>query len=102
HEYRINNVASNASINFMLGTSRLKIDATTGTTISGPASVVAGAVDTGLLVSSTSTDPTSAAIDTFDSAGYGVFANTDTGTAVFGGATDPAPSWAGFFDGYVN
>jgi len=102
HEYRINNVASTGSINFMLGTSRLKMDATNGTTISGPASVVAGAVDTGLSVSSTSTDPTSAAIDTLDDAGYGIFATTDTGTAVFGGSLNVAPSWAGFFDGDVN
>jgi hypothetical protein len=86
----------------MLGTSRLKMDATNGTTISGPASVVAGAVDTGLSVSSTSTDPTSAAIDTLDDAGYGIFATTDTGTAVFGGSLNVAPSWAGFFDGDVN
>ena len=50
HEYRINNIASNGSINFMLGSaSRLKMDTTTGTTISGPASVVAGAAFTGLL-----------------------------------------------------
>ena len=102
HEYRINNVASNGAINFLLAhASRLKID-TTGTTISGPASVVAGVVDTGLSVTSASADSTSAAIDAFDSPGYGVFANTDTGTAVFGGTTNPDPSWAGFFDGDVN
>ncbi len=103
HEYRINNIASNGSINFMLGSaSRLKINTAVGTTISGPASVVAGAVDTGLAVTNTSTDATSAAIDTFDAAGYGIFANTDTGTAVFGGTINVAPSWAGFFDGDVN
>jgi hypothetical protein len=102
HEYRINNIASNGSINFMLGTSRLKIDTTTGTTISGPASIVAGAVLTGLSVTSTSTDATSAAIDALDNAGYGVFANTDTGTAIFGGSANVAAAWAGFFDGDVN
>jgi hypothetical protein len=102
HEYRINNVAANASINFMLGASRLKMDTTTGTTISGPASVDAGAALTGLAVTSTSTDATSAAIDTSDDAGYGVFATTDTGTAVFGGSSNVALAWAGFFDGDVN
>ena len=46
HEYRINNVASNPSINFMLGgTSRLKIDTTVGTTISGPVGILAGGSD---------------------------------------------------------
>jgi len=103
HEYRINNIASTPSINFMLGSaSRLKIDTTNGTTITGPASVVAGAAFTGLSVVTTSTDNTSAAIDALDNAGYGVFANTATGTAVFGGSSNVALAWAGFFDGDVN
>jgi len=112
HEYRINNVASNGSINFMLGASRLKMDKTSGTTISGPASVVAGAASTGLSVSSsgftgalvqtTSADPSSAAVDAGDAAGFGVFASTATGTALFGTASTPAVGWAGFFDGDVN
>ena len=53
HEYRINNIARNPSINFMLGgTSRLKIDTTVGTTISGPVGILAGGATIGLLVSS--------------------------------------------------
>jgi hypothetical protein len=103
HEYRINNIASSGSINFMLGSaSRLKMDTTNGTTITGPASVVAGAVLTGLSVVTTSTDNTSAAVDASGAAGYGVFATTDTGTAVNGSVTNVAASWAGFFDGDVN
>ena len=101
HEYRINNIASSGSINFMLGTSRLKMD-TTDTTITGPTSVVGGAVNTALAVTNTSTDNTSAAIDTSDAVGYGIFATTDTGTAVFGSSTNVAAAWAGFFDGDVN
>ena len=102
HEYRINNIASNGSINFMLGTSRLKMDKTNGITISGPASVIAGAAFTGLAVSSTSANDTSAAIDASDAAGYGVFATTNTGVALFGGVSNVAAAWAGFFDGDVS
>ena len=51
HEYRINNIARhgqpfNGSINFMLGgASRLKIDTTVGTVISGPVGILAGERD---------------------------------------------------------
>ena len=41
-------------------------------------------------------------IDASDPAGYGVFATTDTGTGVFGGSSNVALAWAGFFDGDVN
>ena len=52
HEYRINNIASSGSINFMLGgTSRFRVDSTAGTVISGPASILAGNPTVGLLVS---------------------------------------------------
>ena len=52
HEYRINNIASNGSINFMLGSvSKFKIDPTAGTVISGPAGILAGNATIGLLVS---------------------------------------------------
>ena len=102
HEYRINNIASNGSINFMLGTSRLKMEKTNGTTISGPAKVVAGAAFTGLAVSSTSADNTSAAVDASDGPGFGVYATTDTGIALFGGVSNVTAAWAGYFDGDVN
>ncbi len=118
HEYRINNIARtagqfNGSINFMIGsTSRLKVGATGGTTISGAASVVAGAAATGLSVSSsgftgalvqtTSADPNSAALDAEDAAGIGVFGFTDTGVAILGSVNNVAAAWAGFFDGDVN
>ena len=51
HEYRINNVARNGSINFMLGgASRFRIDTTVGTTISGPSGSFQGERPIGLLV----------------------------------------------------
>ena len=97
HEYRINNVGTNASINFMLGNvSRFKVDSTGGTTIS------AGTAFTGLAVHSTSTDPTSAAIGATATAGFGVFATTDTGTAIVGNVTNQSVGVAGLFDGDVD
>ena len=88
----------------MLGSaSRLKMDTTTGTTISGAASVVAGsAAFTGLSVLSTNTDPTSAAVGATATAGFGVFATTATGTAIVGTATNTAVGVAGLFDGDVD
>jgi len=104
HEYRINNIASNGSINFMLGgTSRLMMDMTNGTTVSGPASVFAGAALTGLFVQNTNPDPfNSAALHGDDSAGFGVFGFTDTGVAIIGAVNDVAAAWAGVFDGDLN
>ena len=72
--YRINNIATNPSINFMLGgASRLKVDTTVGTTISGPASVFAGAATIGLFVENTSADPSGTAVSGLDNAGIGIF-----------------------------
>ncbi len=103
HEYRINNIAAGGSINFMLASaSRLKIDTALGTTITGPARVVAGAVFTSLSVTNTSTDATSAAINTTADAGFGVFASSNTGTAVVGSVTDTNVGVAGLFDGDVD
>jgi hypothetical protein len=103
HEYRINNAASNASINFMLGgASRLMMDTTNGTTISGPATVVAGAASLiGTSLQTTNPDPGSAALVAFDSAGFGAVGFTDTGAAVAGSVSDVVVAWAGFFDGDV-
>ena len=110
HEYRINNIASNGAINFMLGgASRLKIEQTIGT-VSGPVDFLTGAASIGLFVSSSGTTGTlvvntnpdpgnSAALDGEDSAGIGVFGFTDTGTAIEGMVSDRLAAWAGFFDG---
>ena len=86
----------------MIGsTSRFRVGASS-TTISGAASVVAGTAFTGLAVLSTSTDPTSAAIGSTATAGFGVFATTDTGTAIVGNVTNQAVGVAGLFDGDVD
>jgi hypothetical protein len=118
HEYRINNVARvspggafNGSINFMLGgVSRLKMDTSLGTTISGPANILGGASTIGLFVDSSgsqaisvgNSNPAGTAIYARGPAGYGVFGDTDTGTAVVGFADNVAVGWAGAFDGDVN
>ena len=110
HEYRINNIASNGSINFMLGgTSRFRVDSTAGTVISGPASIIAGNPTVGLLVSGGTTgisvgvsSPNGSGVFGDNPLGRGVFGATDTGFGVLGVATNVAAAWAGFFDGDVN
>ena len=101
HEYRINNIASNGSINFMLGSaSQLKVDPTAGTVISGPAGILAGNATIGLLVSGGTTgisvgvsSPTGSGVFADNPVGRGVFGATDTGVAITGVATDAL--WAG-------
>ena len=106
HEYRINNVSSGGSINFMLGgASRFLVHPTIGTVISGPASILPGASTIGLFVSSSgstgisvgTTDPTGTSIFAQSPAGdsgVGVFGAADTGTAVVGLAeTSGAGVW---------
>jgi hypothetical protein len=111
HEYRINNVSSGGSINFMLGgTSRFLVHPTLGTVMPGPVSVLAGAEPIGLaLLSSGSsgisvenTNPTGTGIYSLGPSGYGVFGSTDTGVAVAGFAENLAVGWAGVFDGDVD
>jgi hypothetical protein len=117
HEYRINNIARNGasqfdgSINFMIGsTSRLKIDTTVGTTISGPVGILAGGATVGLLVNSSgsegigvvNTNPTGTSISATAPSGFGVFGSTDTGIAIAGFASDPAVGLAAILDGDVD
>jgi hypothetical protein len=132
HEYRINNIATNPSINLMLGSaSRLKIDDSVGTTISGPVSILAEAATVGLSVSSSSSTgdaifgstDTGVGINGFaltsgdgvfgstdtgtgvngfaETSGDGVFGASDTGTAISGFSNNITEGWAGFFDGDV-
>ena len=109
HEYRINNIASSPSINFMLGSvSRLKIDTTAGTVITGPANILAGNTTIGLLVSGGTTgisvgvsSPNGSGVFADNPVGRGVFGATDTNLAVTGVATNAVEGWAGVFDGDV-
>jgi hypothetical protein len=108
HEYRINNIATTPSINFMLGgASRFKINNTVGTTMTGAVGILAGvADDVGLLVDSSgsigigvqNTNPSGIALFADSASGFGTLGLTDHGTGVSGVATDPA-GWAGFFEG---
>ena len=109
HEYRINNIASGGSINFMLGgVSRFKVDPTLGVGIAAPVGILAGGATIGLSVFSSgsqgigvqNTNASGTAIyATGSSTAYGVFASTDTGSAIVGIPTDTVVGWAGTFAG---
>ena len=128
HEYRINNIATSGSINFMLGgASKFKVDSV-GATISAPVDIFTGAATFGLEVFNTapagqaivgytetglgihgfatsgggvqgSTD-TGAGVTGFAStSGDGVFGISDTGAAIAAVSENVALGWAGYFDG---
>ena len=119
HEYRINNVASNASINFMLGgTSRFLVAPTgdigigfalplatldvNGTVLAETAGEIAvtgwnlnlDGLGTGVYGEG---DGSNSGVEGFSDTGYGVL-GTSSVVGVRGVATDPA-GWAGYFDG---
>ena len=110
HEYRINNIAANASINFMLGAvSKFKIDPV-GTTISTPVTVSAGAANTGFQLSGSGSTGLSVS-NTFGAGGIGITStatligvsgttNNLNGTGIFGASE--AGGAAGFFNGDVD
>ena len=96
HEYRINNIASNPSINFMLGgTSRLRIGPTF-TDFFGDLNFFSNSLGIGSLFINTNVD----GIALKAQGPIGLWGATDTGLGVYGTASSDV-GWAGYFDGNV-